>query len=158
MNTATAKRRKLPSSTWDEIRTAHASGLGLRELARSMKIPPGTIMARAKREGWTRRVQSARTLAQQAPAPDVGGAVALSMAERGRRHLERMAGVVEKTLPHVEGLAPEAVLDRIEEVDRLDKIGRRTFNLDERGGGAVRINILAGDPFRVAVEDVTASA
>ncbi len=158
MSTTTAKRRKLPESTWAQLRTAHAAGCGLREIARNAGIPPGTVMARAMRENWTARVQSARTLAQQAPAPDVGGAVALSMAERGRRHLERMAGVVEKVLPHVEGLTPEAVLDRIEDVDRLDKIGRRTFNLDERGGGAVRINILAGDPFRVAVEDVTASA
>lgn len=115
-------------------------------------------MARAKHEGWTRRIESARTLARQAPPVDVGDAAAATMAERGRRHLQRMAGMVERVLPHVEGLTPEAVLDRIEDVDRLDKIGRRTFNLDARGGGAVRINILAGDPFRVAVEDVTASA
>jgi hypothetical protein len=89
---APRKPNRLPNSTWTELRTAHASGIGLRELARNAGIPAGTVLARAKREGWTARVQSARTLAQQASAPDVGGAVALSMAERGRRHLERMGG------------------------------------------------------------------
>ena len=75
MNTATAKRRKLPESTRAQLRTAHAAGCGLREIARNAGIPPGTVMARAMRENWTERVQSARTLAQQASAPDVGGAV-----------------------------------------------------------------------------------
>jgi hypothetical protein len=121
-----------------------------------MKIPPGTIMARAKREGWTRRVQSARTLACQASPVDVGDAAAATMAERGRRHLQRVAGIVERTLPAVEAMEPDGILDRIEDIDRLDKVARRTFGLDERGGGAVRVNIFAGDPFAVqVVEDVT---
>ena len=46
-------RRKLPESAWNEIRTAYASGIGLRELARNMGIPEGTVLARAKREDWT---------------------------------------------------------------------------------------------------------
>ena len=76
MNTTAAPRKlnRLPNSTWAELRTAHAIGIGLRELARNAGIPAGTVLARAKREGWTERVQSARTLAQQASAPDVGGA------------------------------------------------------------------------------------
>jgi len=56
----------------------------------------------------------------------------------------------------VEAMEPDGILDRIEDIDRLDKVARRTFGLDERGGGAVRVNIFAGDPFAVqVVEDVT---
>ncbi|HXA09798.1 MAG TPA: hypothetical protein VNW28_07430, partial [Chthoniobacterales bacterium] len=32
---------RIPASTWAEIRTAYASGIGLRELARNMGIPAG---------------------------------------------------------------------------------------------------------------------
>ena len=153
---APRKLNRLPSSTWAELRTAHASGIGLRELARNAGIPAGTVLARAKREGWTARVVSARTLARQAPPVNVGDAAAATMAERGQRHLQRVAGIVERTLPAVEAMEPDGILDRIEDIDRLDKVARRAFGLDERGGGAVRVNILAGDPFAVqVVEDVT---
>ena len=50
-----AVRRTISNATWAEIRTAYASGIGLREIARNMGIPEGTVLARAKREGWTRR-------------------------------------------------------------------------------------------------------
>ncbi len=42
-----------------------------------------------------------------------------------------MANIVEKTLPHVEAMEPGAILDRIDDVDTLDKIGRRTYELDD---------------------------
>jgi len=47
-----AMRRTISKSTWAEIRTAYASGIGLREIARNMNIPEGTILSRAKREAW----------------------------------------------------------------------------------------------------------
>jgi hypothetical protein len=43
-------RQNLPESVWNEIHTAYASGIGLRELARNAGIPAGTVLARAKRE------------------------------------------------------------------------------------------------------------
>ncbi len=46
---------RISASTGAEIRTAYASGIGLRELARNMNIPAATILARAQCEGWTRR-------------------------------------------------------------------------------------------------------
>jgi hypothetical protein len=132
--------RKLPNSTWAEIRTAHASGIGLREIARSMGIPAGTVLARSKREGWTRQIQTAKALAlppetqTTSPRIAVADAVATTMAERGRRHVERVAGIVERTLPAVEAMAPAAILDRVEDLDRLDKVARRTYGLREGDG------------------------
>ncbi len=136
--------QKLPESTWRELRTAHASGLGLRELARNMGIPAGTILARSKREGWTRYILDAKALVRSSPAPTtpVAMAAAASMAERGQRHLQRMAGVMEKTLPHVEGMEPGAILDRIDEIEKLDKVARRTFGIsDGPTGHSVLVNI-----------------
>jgi hypothetical protein len=46
-------------STWAEIRTACASGIGLREIARNMNIPEGTVLATSKTR---RHSQSARNL------------------------------------------------------------------------------------------------
>ena len=35
---------------WEQIKTAYASGIGLREIARNMGISEGAVLARAKRE------------------------------------------------------------------------------------------------------------
>ena len=53
------------NATWVEIRTAYASGIGLREIARNMGIPERTILARAKREAWTREIQNAKALVKR---------------------------------------------------------------------------------------------
>jgi hypothetical protein len=57
-------RSRISSERWEQIKTAHASGIGLREIARNMGIPEGTVLARAKREGWTQQIQSAAKLAK----------------------------------------------------------------------------------------------
>ena len=58
-------RRTISKATWAEIRTAYASGIGIREIARNMGIPEGTVLARAKREGWTREIQNAKALVKR---------------------------------------------------------------------------------------------
>jgi len=58
-------RRHIEESTWAEIRMAYVSGIGLRELARNTGISAGTILSRAKREGWTQQIQSAKALVKR---------------------------------------------------------------------------------------------
>ena len=41
------------------------------------------------------------------PVAITADAVAQTIAERGQRHIERMAGVTEKVLPHLEGMVAE---------------------------------------------------
>ena len=92
-------RLTIAKSTWAEIRTAYASGIGLREIARNMNIPEGTVLARAKREGWTREIQNEKALAEcenSALAVTPVEAVAATLAERGQRHLKRMAGCLKR--------------------------------------------------------------
>ena len=84
-----AVRRVIPKSIWAEIRTAYASGIGLREIARNMNISEGTVLARAKREGWTQEIQNAKALAKRedlALAVTPVQAVAASMQHENLRH------------------------------------------------------------------------
>ncbi|HZJ13630.1 MAG TPA: hypothetical protein VFD27_01200 [Chthoniobacteraceae bacterium] len=46
---------------------AYAAGIALREIARKLGIPAGTVLARAKREGWTRQVRDAKALVARQP-------------------------------------------------------------------------------------------
>jgi hypothetical protein len=52
-------RSRISSERWEQIKTAYAAGIGLREIARKMKIPEGTVLAHAKRHGWTQQIQVA---------------------------------------------------------------------------------------------------
>ena len=47
---------RVSKDTWQQIKAAYAAGIGLREIARNMNIPEGTVLARAKREGWTQQI------------------------------------------------------------------------------------------------------
>ena len=88
-------RSKISSERWEQIKTARASGIGLREIARNMGIPEGTVLARAKREGWTRQIQSAKALSKhddRAPAITPMEAVAGTLSKRKDKsalHLSR---------------------------------------------------------------------
>jgi hypothetical protein len=138
-------RRTIPKSTWAEIRTAYASGIGLREIARNMGIPAGTVLARAKREGWTRKIQNAKTLVKREDVPltvTPVEAVAMSMQRRGERHIERMAGVSERGVDHVETMDGPEILNSVDEIDKLDKVARRTFGLNDIPQSGFTLNVL----------------
>jgi hypothetical protein len=123
-------RRTITKSTWAEIRTAYASGIGLREIARNMGIPEGTVLARAKREGWTRQIESSKALAKREDGPfgvTPVEAVAMSMQERGERHIERIAGVSERAVDHIETMYGPEILNSVDQIEKLDKVARRTF-------------------------------
>jgi len=139
-------KRVITKATWAEIRTAYASGIGLREIARNMDIPEGTVLARAKRENWTREIQTAKAIAKRedaVPAVTVAEAVAVSMAQRGERHRERMAGVSERAVDHVETMNGHQILARVDQIEKLDKVARRTFGIsdDDVNGNNVLVNI-----------------
>jgi len=52
-------RSRISSERWEQIKTGYAAGIGLREIARKMNIPEGTVLAHAKRDGWTQQIQVA---------------------------------------------------------------------------------------------------
>jgi hypothetical protein len=151
------------SERWEQIKTAYASGIGLREVARNMNIPEGTVLARAKREGWTQQIQSAKALAKRQDAPlavTPVEAVSASMQQRGERHVGRMAGVSERGVDHVEKMAGNEILTSIDEIEKLDRVARRTFGLsdDDSHGNNLLVNIalLGIDPATVQVRSTDA--
>ena len=139
-------RRQISAETWEQIRTAHASGIGLRELARSTGIPVGTVLARASRDQWTPRIEAAKIMAKPVkhaivPACD---AAALTMQARAKRHVERMAGITDKVLPHLETMQPGEILDSARNLERFDFVARRNYGLENQpsAGGMINLSIL----------------
>jgi hypothetical protein len=127
-------RRKITTEIWAQVKTAHASGIGLREIARNMGISEGTVLAHAKREGWTKGIRSAKALARcenVKPAVSPVEAAAASMQQRGERHIERMAGVSERGVDHIETLDGREILNSADKIDKVDKVARRTFGLND---------------------------
>jgi hypothetical protein len=61
-------------------------------------------------------------------------------------HRERMAGVSEKVVGHLESLEADEILLRSSQVERIDTVARRTFGLDSpaTGSGALNLNVLTG--------------
>lgn len=147
-------RRTITPEIWEQIKVAHAAGIGLREFARNKGIPEGTVLSYAKRKGLTQEIAIAKLatrpdLARELAKPDAIDAitplqsVAVTMQQRGQRHVERIAGVTEKVLPHLEGMEPGAVLKGIHEIEKYDRMARRNFGLgDSTGGGSLNVNIL----------------
>ena len=145
-------RSRISADVWQQVKTAYASGIGLREIARNMGIAAGTILSRAKREGWTQQIQSIKALAKRDDTSTIVTpfeAVSASMQQRGERHTGRVAGLTERMLMTFEQLSEGEQLRFVDELEKIDKIGRRTFRLDtENGhGGNVMVNVaLLGIP------------
>jgi hypothetical protein len=127
-------RSRISPECWEQIKTARASGIGLREIARNMGIPEGTVLARAKREGWTRQIQSAAALARrkdEASTVSPVKAVAMSMQKSGERHVKRMAGISERGVGHIETMDGPEILHTVDRIEKLDKVARRTFGISD---------------------------
>jgi hypothetical protein len=95
-----------------------------------MNIPEGTVLARAKREGWTSDIQSAKALTkcQDSGATPIE-AVAMSMRQRAERHVQRMAGISERGVDYIETMDGPEILNSVDKVEKLDKVARRTYGL-----------------------------
>jgi hypothetical protein len=139
-------RRKISLETWQQVDIAVAAGVGLREIARNMNIPAGTILAHAKRKGLTQQIRQAKNTAQslQPAAITPLQSVAVTMQQRAERYTERMAGVSERVMPHLESLDPAEILDNARNLEQFDRVSRRTFGLDSQpaGSGPVSFNFL----------------
>jgi hypothetical protein len=146
---------RLSKDTWDQIKAGYAAGVGLRELARKMNVAEGTVLSRAKREGWTQEIAAAKIARQPQLAKEIIKADAINaitpmqsiaavMQERGERYRERVAGVSEKVINHVEAMHPDEILTRSAQFEKIDTIARRTFGLNEAppSQGSLSLNVL----------------
>jgi hypothetical protein len=87
-------RRKITKETWEQIKTGYSAGINLREITRKMKIPEGTVLAHAKRHGWTQQIQVATrhldvmqsdAIAPVQPVQSVPQSIAAILNERKER-------------------------------------------------------------------------
>ena len=121
-----------------------------------MNIPEGTVLARAKREGWTREIQNAKALAKReesALAVTPVEAVAATLAERDQRHLKRMAGVSERGVDHIETMDGSEILNSVDQIEKLDKVARRAYGLkDDIVPSGFSLNVLNLGELEVTVE------
>jgi len=154
-------RRRITNDIWEQVKTAFASGIALREIARNMGISPGTILSRAKREGWTRDIQNAKALSKREDAPVVSPveAAAMSLHQRGERHVQRMAGVSERGVDHIETMHGPEILNSVDQIEKLDKVARRTFGLNDDDAhnptAIINIAMLSVDPESVRIKDAS---
>lgn len=139
-------RRKITEEVWKQVDTACAAGIGLREIARNMGIPEGTVLAHAKRKGLRKQIQTAKNaaLSVQSIAITPMESAALTMQARAERHVARMAGVTDKVLPHLESMDPAEILGSARNLERFDYVARRNYGLDNQPppGGTLSINVL----------------
>jgi hypothetical protein len=64
-----------------------------------------------------------------------------------------MAGVTEKVLPHLESMQADSVLDRVDDIEKYDRMARRNYGLSDKedGSGTLNLNVLAGRGGRTIV-------
>jgi hypothetical protein len=57
-----------------------------------------------------------------------------------------MAGVIEKVLPHLESMQPNSILDRVNDIQKYDRLARRNYGLFDKQSGAcsLDVNVLTG--------------
>ena len=120
-----------------------------------MTVPEGTVLARAKREGWTQQIAAAKIARQPQLAKEIVKADAINaitpmqsiaavMQERGERYRERVAGVSERIIGHVESMEADEILTRSAQFEKIDTIARRTFGLNEAPSaqGSLTLSVL----------------
>ncbi len=104
----------------------------------------GTILARAKREGWTQLKREALALMRGpmgGEQRDITQSIAIDSAERGKRHIERMAGLCDALGTHAAAMTPGALFENVSKLSTLDLLARRSFGL-ESATGTQTVNIL----------------
>ena len=115
---------RLSNDTWQQIKAGYAAGIGLREIARNMNVPEGTVLARANREGWTQQIAAAKqavALTQSnAITPTPMQSIAALMQERGERYRDRIAGGSERVVGHIEAMCPDEILTRSSQFEKID--------------------------------------
>jgi len=57
---------------------------------------------------------------------------AITMQQRGEKYAQRMAGISEKVVPHLESLEPADILEKAREIELHDRWSRRNYGLDHQ--------------------------
>jgi hypothetical protein len=75
----------------------------------------------------------------------------MSMQRRGERHVERMAGISERGVDHIETMDGPEILNSVDQIEKLDKVARRTFGLNDIPPSGFTLNTLTIDSLKIDV-------
>jgi hypothetical protein len=76
------------------------------------------------------------------------------MQQRGERHVERMAGISERGVDHIETMDGPEIFSSVDEIEKLDKVARRTFGLkDDNPYIGFSLNILNVGTFGIEIDE-----
>jgi hypothetical protein len=141
-------RRTITSETWEQIFTGYAAGVGLREIARKMNVPVGTVLAHAKRHGWTQQIQRAtRQLAVMQsdaitplqPVPQSIAAILSEHKERSKLGLSKFAALAaEQAAEHPDKLG---IASKVKDVAKVHSV----LWSNEEGRSLIEGSILIGE-------------
>ena len=73
----------------------------------------------------------------------------MSMQRRGERHVERMAGISERGVDHIETMNGPEILNSVDQIEKLDKVARRTFGLNDILPSGFTLNTLTIDSLKI---------
>ena len=138
-------RRKITEDIWKQVEVAIASGIGAREVARNMELPEGTVLSHLKRKAISQQIRTAK---ETGATKSTGSreitpfeSAARTMQQRSEKYTERMAGISEKGLTHLESLEPSDILDRAREIELHDRWSRRNYGLDHQPLSGCPVNL-----------------
>jgi hypothetical protein len=149
-------RNRISSELWEQIKTAYAAGIGLREIARKLNIAQGTVLAHAKRHGWARQLQIATREAGVmqsdaiTPVQSVPQSLAAILGERKHRTklgLSKYAAEAAERAAESDG---DLGLSR--NVRDVVMIGSTLWPEDQYERGILNLNVLAGGLAAVKIE------
>jgi hypothetical protein len=127
------------------------AGAGLREIARKMNIPEGTVLAHAKRKGWTRQIHAAKQEAKpmQSNAITPIQALATTLNERkdkSRLHLSKYVVDASKRAADSNGNLKIA-----RQVRDVTVVKEAVWPEDLKGEGGLHLHMLSLGPTQVKI-------
>jgi hypothetical protein len=152
-------RRKIANETWEQIYTAYAAGINLREIARKMNIKEVTVLQHAHRHRWTQQIRNAThalAASSNVIAPSSSGVIA---PVHGGVHPvpESIAAILserkDRTKLGLSKYAAEAAEQAAEHRDKLSitgkvkdlsEIHRNLFPESNEQRGILNLNVLIG--------------
>ena len=141
-------RSKISADIWEQIKTGYAAGINLREIARKMDIPEGTVLAHAKRHGWTQQIQVATrelsvmqsdAIAPLQPVPQSIAAILSERKERSKLGLSKFAALAaEQAAEHPDKLG---IAGKVKDVAKVHSV----LWPNEEGRSLIEGSILIGE-------------
>ena len=117
-----------------------ASGTSIKEAADRVRLNYEATKKAAWRQNWPSATRVAREVDRRV-AQRATEVSATSFMERGASYERHLATAAEKFAVKAAAMDPEELLNRAGSLERLDRIGRRTFRLDREKDDLNQVNI-----------------